>query len=48
MNVFKYLDVTINLNDGTYKPYTNQATKLNTYTKSRTIHQAPYGKSHYL
>ena len=28
MNVFKYLDVTINLNDGTYKPYTKPSNEI--------------------
>ena len=42
MKIVNYSDVTFNLNDGTYKPYTQPISKrLNIYIKTQTIHQAP-------
>ena len=48
MKVVNSLDLTRNLNVGTYISLTqNQTTKLNTYTKTQTINQASSGKFHY-
>ena len=47
MKVVNYLDVTFNLNGGTYNRAQNQRTKLNTYIKGQIIHQMSSGKSNY-
>ena len=47
MKVVNYLDVTFNLSDGTYKPYTKPNNEIK-YTKTQPIHKVSSGKSHYL
>ena len=47
MKVVNYLDVTFDLSDGTYKPYTKPNNEIK-YTKTQPIHKVSSGKSHYL
>ena len=46
MKIVNYLDVTFNLNDGTYKPYTKPNNEMKYIIKTQTIHQVSSGKSH--
>ena len=43
--IVNYFNITLVLNEGTYKPYTKP--NNNTYTKTQTIHQVSSSKSHY-
>ena len=47
IKIVNYLDVTVNLNDGSYKLYTKSNNESTDIHKTQTIHQVPSSKSHY-
>ena len=47
IKIVNYLDVTVNLNDGSYKSYTELNNESKYIHKTQTIHQVSSSKSHY-
>ena len=47
IKIVNYLDVTVDLNDGSYKPYTEPNNKSKDIHKTQTIHQVSSSKSNY-
>ena len=47
MKIVNYLDVTFNLNDGTYKPYTKPNNEIKYIHKDSIHRKVSSSKSHY-